>query len=331
MRLHTNVSTELHRYGHTRLRTNLAKGKGVPRMVPLLTRLEVRHLILIGRRDTLGDPPHDGNRHGVADSLVAWPIGAFLDGPALPPDQRMPVGKALEPLALERCEPSNEHRVNSRILNLEFRGNHSVIAATVKGRADVAADCRMSVQAAHGDRIAPAARCNHVRMVREQREGGIAVRTDSKGRSAPELLVTGCDLLIDGIGAARAYESGLLRSEVVVKRPAKRSIAYDTLLVADVLREPEGREDGILAGPDGGTRRGVKCREDIGFADSQTVAARVRGLADIRLQVRAAHHHGRIVLAHMRSQASGNLIADMAVSLRACHADDVLAPVRARR
>ena len=210
--------------------------------------LEVRQLIRIDRRDTPANPSHDGDRHRVADRLVARTVGAFLGGFALPGDQRMPIWKTLQAFALEWGEPADEHRVNPRGIVRDFRGNH-------------------------------------MRMVREQREGGIAVRTDSKGRSAPELLVTGCDLLIDGIGAARAYESGLLHAGSGGKRPAERPIADDTNLVADILREPEGRADDILASPDGGTRRGVECREDIGFADPQAVAARVSGLADIRLQV----------------------------------------------
>lgn len=158
--------------------------------------LEVRHLIRIDRRDTPANPSHDGDRHRVADRLVARTVGAFLGGFALPGDQRMPIRKTLQTFALERGEPADEHG------------------------ADVSADCRVRVEVAHGDRFAPAAGGNHMRMVREQREGGIAVRTDSKGRSAPELLVTGCDLLIDGIGAARAYESGLLHAGSGGKRSA---------------------------------------------------------------------------------------------------------------
>ena len=92
-----------------------------------------------------------------------------------------------------------------------------------------------------------------MRVVREQREGRVAVRTDPKARPATQLLVTGCDLLIDGIGAARACESGLLHAGSGGKRPAEGPIADDAHLVAHVLRESEGRQDAILASPDGGT------------------------------------------------------------------------------
>ena len=53
-------------------------------------------------------------------------------------------------------------------------------------------------------------------------------------------------------------------------------------------------------------------------------------LADICLNIRAVHHNGGVVLAHMCGKASRDFIADMAVRLRARHADDVLAPIRAR-
>ena len=157
-----------------------------------------------------------------------------------------------------------------------------------------------------------------MRMVRHQREGGIAVRTDSKGRSSPELLVTGCDLRIDGIGTAGADEGRLLHARVGGKRSADGPVS------------DEGRQDAILASPDCGTGRGIESREDIGLADPQAVAARVGGLADICLQIRAVHHNGGVVLAHMRGKASRDFIADMAVCLRARHADDVLTPIRAR-
>lgn len=176
-------------------------------------------LILIDRRDTPANPSHDGDRHRVADRLVARTVGAFLGGFALPGDQRMPIWKTLQAFALERGEPADEH-----------------------GRIEVA----------HGDRFAPAAGGNHMRVVRHQREGGIAVRTDPKGRSAPELLVTGCDLLIDGIGAARAHESDLLHAGSGGKRPADGPVTDDTHLVARVLRESEGRHGGFFTDPDGG-------------------------------------------------------------------------------
>lgn len=58
--------------------------KGDTQKVPPSMRLEVRRLILIDRRDAHADPSHDGNRHGVTDSLVARPVGTFLSGLALP-------------------------------------------------------------------------------------------------------------------------------------------------------------------------------------------------------------------------------------------------------
>lgn len=95
----------------------------------------------------------------------------------------------------------------------------------------------------------------------------------------------------DGIGAGGADEGRLLHAGSGGERSAEGSIADDTHLIAGILREPEGLVGGILG-------------------------------------YRSAHHHGRIVLAHMRGQASCNLVADMAMRLRARHADDVLAPVR---
>ena len=142
--------------------------------------------MLIDRRDTPANPSHDGNRHGIADGLVARPIGTFLGGLALPSDQRMPIGETLQAFALERGEPADEHRVNLRGLVRDFRGNH-------------------------------------MRVVREQREGRVAVRTDPKARPATQLLVTGCDLLIDGIGAARACESGPLRVPSPTMRTSLRT------------------------------------------------------------------------------------------------------------
>lgn len=59
--------------------------------------------------------------------------------------------------------------------------------------------------------------------------------------------------------------------------PLRGSIADDTHLVAGILSEPEGLDGGILG-------------------------------------YRSTHHHGRIVLAHVCGQASGNLVADMAMA-----------------
>ena len=65
--------------------------------------------MLIDRRDTPANPSHDGNRHGIADGLVAWPIGTFLGGLALPRDQRMPIGETLQAFALDRRQTANGH------------------------------------------------------------------------------------------------------------------------------------------------------------------------------------------------------------------------------
>lgn len=179
MRLHTYVPTELLRYGHTQLHGYvqiLSKEKGRIKRCPFLAELEIRRLILIDRRDTPADPSHDGNRHRVADRLVARPVGTLLSGLALPGDERMLIGETLQAFALERS--------------------------------------------------------------------------------------------------------------------AEGSIADDTHLIAGILSEPEGLLDGILG-------------------------------------YRSTHHHGRIVLTHVRGQASGNLVADMAMGLRARHANDILTPVRA--
>ena len=103
MQFHTYVPTELHRYGHTQLHGYaqiLPKEKGAPQKVPLLMELEVRRLILIDRRDTPADPPHDGNRHGVANRLVAWTVRAFVSGFALPGNQSMSIRKTLQAFAL---------------------------------------------------------------------------------------------------------------------------------------------------------------------------------------------------------------------------------------
>jgi hypothetical protein len=55
--------------------------------------------------DALAEPPHHGNGHAVAESLVARPIGAQVF--AAPGDIGVIVGEALEALALNRGEPAN--------------------------------------------------------------------------------------------------------------------------------------------------------------------------------------------------------------------------------
>ena len=124
--------------------------------------------MLIDRRDTPANPSHDGNRHGIADGLVARPIGTFLGGLALPSDKRMPIGETLEAFALERGETTHEHGISPNILISDLRGNHRAIATAFESRADIAADSRMRIEVAHGDRVAPAAGCDHVRMVRKR-------------------------------------------------------------------------------------------------------------------------------------------------------------------
>lgn len=140
----------------------------------------------------------------------------------------MPVGETLQAFALERGESADEHGVRP----------HRFLF-----------DC-----VAHGDGAALAAACDHVRVVREQRERRVAVGTDPETRPATQFLVAGGDLLVDGIGAAGADKGRLLHAGVCGKLPAEGPVADDAHLVADILREPEGRADGILASPDGGTR-----------------------------------------------------------------------------
>ena len=77
--------------------------------------------MLIDRRDTPANPSHDGNRHGIADGLVARPIGTFLGGLALPSDKRMPIGETLEAFALERGETTHEHGISPNILISDLR------------------------------------------------------------------------------------------------------------------------------------------------------------------------------------------------------------------
>ena len=252
--------------------------------------LEVRHLIRIDRRDTPANPSHDRDRHRVADRLVARAVRTILGGLSLPGDLRMPIGETLQAFALERGESADEHGVYPRGLVSGFRCDHRAIPAALEGRADISADSRMRVEVTHGNRIAPVAGCDHVRVIREQRKRGVVVSADSEVRSAPQLLVAGGNLLVDGIGAAGANEGRLLHAGSGGERSAEGSIADDTHLVAGILREPEGLVGGILG-------------------------------------YRSAHHHGCIVLAHVGGQASGNLVADMAMRLRARHADDALAPV----
>lgn len=244
--------------------------------------LEVRHLIRIDRRDTPANPSHDRDRHRVADRLVARAVRTILGGLSLPGDLRMPIGETLQAFALERGESADEHGVYPRGLVSGFRCDHRAIPAALEGGADISAYSRMRVEVTHGNRIAPVAGCDHVRVIREQRKRGVAV--------SAQLLVAGGNLLVDGIGAAGANEGRLLHAGSGGESSAEGSIADDTHLVAGILREPEGLVGGILG-------------------------------------YRSAHHHGGIVLAHVGGQASGNLVADMAMRLRACHADDVLAPV----
>lgn len=151
MRLHTYVPTELHRYGHTQLHGYvqiLTKEKGHIKRCPFLAELEIRRLILIDRRDTPADPSHDGNRHRVADRLVARPVGTLLSGLALPGDERMLIGETLQTFALERSEPTDEHVIYPRGLVSDFR-------------------------------------CGHVRVVLEQRERRVAVSANPEARPAP--------------------------------------------------------------------------------------------------------------------------------------------------
>lgn len=70
--------------------------------------LEVRHLIRIDRRDTPADPSHDGDRHRVADRLVARAVRTILGGLSLPGDLRMPIGETLQAFALERGESADD-------------------------------------------------------------------------------------------------------------------------------------------------------------------------------------------------------------------------------
>lgn len=74
-----------------------------------------------------------------------------------------------------------------------------------------------------------------------------------------------------------------------------------------------------------GVAAAFKDRADIS-ADSRMRMAVADG-ADICLQIRSVHHHGRVILAHVRGQASRNLATDMAMGLRTRHADDILSPV----
>lgn len=78
-------------------------------------RLKVRRLILIDRSDPPADPSHDGNRHRVADRLVARSVGTLLGGFALPGNQSMSIGETLQTLALERGESANEHGILNRL------------------------------------------------------------------------------------------------------------------------------------------------------------------------------------------------------------------------
>lgn len=137
---------------------------------------------------------------------------------------------------------------------MQHRSDHLTIAAAFEGWADISADCRMRVEVAHGDGVAPASSRDHMRMVREQRERRVAVRAAPETRPAPQLLVTSGDLLVDGIGAVGADEGRLLHAGVGGKDSADGSVADNTHLVAGILREPERHQGVILAGPDGGTR-----------------------------------------------------------------------------
>lgn len=111
-------------------------------------RLEVHRLICIDRRETPADPSHDGNRHRVADRLVARPIGTLLSGLALPGDERMLIGETLQAFALERSEPTDKHGIYPRGLVSDFR-------------------------------------CDHVRVVREQCECRVAVSANPEAHPAP--------------------------------------------------------------------------------------------------------------------------------------------------
>ena len=110
--------------------------------------LEVRHLIRIDRRDTPANPSHDRDRHRVADRLVARAVRTILGGLSLPGDLRMPIGETLQAFALERGESADEHGVYPRGLVSDFR-------------------------------------CDHVRVVLEQRGCRVAVSADPEARPAP--------------------------------------------------------------------------------------------------------------------------------------------------